>query len=124
MVRFAERYPWPMTIMLCAVLAFPLSLHFVFPSSAEAAHDAHLRVSATLDFPNVVAGGQQELTITVQGAETGDYVVFAAPAGLEAQLSPSARVSAANTVTIRICNVALLAGVNPASATWNVLVAR
>lgn len=124
MVKFAERHPHWSSLIIVLVLTLPLQLHLVWPEAAVAGHDSHLRASASLDFPNVVAGGQQELAIAVQGAATGDYVVFAAPAGLEAQLSPSARVSAANTVTIRVCNVALLAGVNPASATWSVLVAR
>ena len=81
-----------------------------------------LRGKATLDFPSVAAAGGQELTISVPGAAVGDDVagpfLNAAPT---AGIIYSARVSAANVVTVRAQNVTAGA-VDPASAEHRVIV--
>lgn len=77
--------------------------------------------TATLDFPSVSAQTCQELTVTVTGAKTGDAVYVGPPSGLEAGLSATGYVSAADTVKVRVCNVTSGA-VDPASAVWKVLV--
>lgn len=82
-----------------------------------------LFASTSLDFPSVAAAGQQELTITVTGAAVGDAVMLAAPASLTAGLIATARVSAANTVTVRLSNITAGA-IDPASATWGVRVIK
>lgn len=80
-----------------------------------------LEGSATLDFPSLPAGGFAELTLPVPGAWPGAEVLLGAPAGLEAGLLPSARVSAADTVTVRLFNLST-ATVDPASGLWRVSV--
>jgi hypothetical protein len=82
-----------------------------------------LTATATLDFPSVVAAGQQELTVTVTGAVVGDTVHAGAPAALEAGLAHNTRVTAANTVTVRVLNITA-SPIDPASASWKVTVIR
>jgi hypothetical protein len=77
--------------------------------------------SASLDFAEIAAAAQANLTITVTGAAVGDEVVMALPAAPAAGLVFNAFVSAANTVTIRASNITA-APVNPAAATYGVIV--
>ncbi len=79
--------------------------------------------SATLDFPSIAGGGTAELTITVTGAAAGDAVVLGPPAALEAGLAATGRVSAADTVTVRMHNTTGGA-VNPGSATWKARIVK
>ena len=90
--------------------------------TAAAAPNA-LFASASLNFPAVAAAGQQELTITVPGAAVGDAVVLAPPAAPDAGLVWAGRVSAANTVTVRVVNVTA-APIDPAAATWGAQVIK
>jgi hypothetical protein len=78
---------------------------------------------ATLDFPSVAAGADEELTVTVPDAAIGDPVVVAPPAALEAGLAVTAFVSAANTVTVRLVN-ATVAPIDPASASYTVAIIK
>lgn len=78
-----------------------------------------VRASATLAFPSVAAGGQQELTISATGATTGAAIHLGPPAGLESGLIATARVSATDTVTVRLVNVTG-SPISPASATYRV----
>lgn len=80
-----------------------------------------LTATAVLDFPSIAAGTIQALAITVTGAATGDAVALGPPSGIEANLMWSGRVSAANTVTIRLLNISG-APIDPASATWRATV--
>jgi len=82
-----------------------------------------ITTTATLDFPSIATNAAAELTMTVTGAATGDTVAIAPPSGLEAGLTPSARVSAADTVTVRLHNSSGGA-VDPASATWRATVIK
>lgn len=79
--------------------------------------------TATLDFPNIGAGAQQELTVTVTGATLGDSVLLGPSSGLEGGLCATGYVSASNTVTVRLCNFTSGA-INPASATWRATVMK
>ncbi len=80
--------------------------------------------SATLDFPAINAGAcSADLTITVYGAAVGDAVAAGWPAGLEAGLMGMMRVSATDTVAVRLCNFSGGA-VNPASGTYRAMVIR
>ena len=79
--------------------------------------DAHLTGSATLDFGSIAADDEEELTITVTGANVGDSVSLGAPAAIESGLVWVGFVSAADTVTVRVRNTTAGA-IDPASATW------
>jgi hypothetical protein len=80
-----------------------------------------LVATATLDFASIAAGAVGTLTATVTGAATGDFAMVAPPGNLTAGLVPSAFVSSANTVTIRIIN-GTAGAIDPASATWGIAV--
>lgn len=80
-----------------------------------------LEGSATLDFPSITAGGAEELTFAVPGAQPGWEVSLGAPSSLEAGLVPFARVSAADTVTVRLFNLTASA-IDPAPALWRAAV--
>ena len=77
--------------------------------------------SASLNFPEIAAASQANLTITVTGAAVGDEVVLALPAAPAAGLVFNAFVSASNTVTIRASNITA-SPVDPAAATYGVIV--
>jgi hypothetical protein len=85
--------------------------------------DKFLSDTATLDFPSIAAGASQTLTVTVNGAATGDAVIATPPATLPNGLVPIAYVSSADTVTIRLNNVTASA-IDPASASWQVNVIK
>lgn len=84
---------------------------------------APLTATADLNFASIAAGATAELTITVPGAASTNAVVLGPPAGLEAGLMATGRVSAADTVTIRLHNTTAGA-IDPADATWRATVLR
>lgn len=64
-----------------------------------------LKATATLDFPTIAVGDNEDLTITVTGAATGDPVALAIPTSEAADgTCVTAWVSGANTVTVRFNN--------------------
>lgn len=72
------------------------------------------------DPANAAAAGAFETSLTISGVAAGDIVIFEPPASLEANLVYSgARVSAADTVQLRL---AALAAVNGASRTWRYII--
>jgi lysophospholipase L1-like esterase len=78
--------------------------------------------SATLDFPSTASGQSSELTITVTGASDGDVVALGVPNGSSiANTCYTARVSAANTVTVKHNNYSAESS-NPASGVFKVKV--
>jgi hypothetical protein len=84
----------------------------------------YLTGSATLDFPSIANGTcSADLTLTVPGAAVNNAVAAGWPAGLNAGLVGMMRVSAANTVAVRLCNFAGSA-VDPASATFVATIVR
>ncbi|OIO52217.1 MAG: hypothetical protein AUJ19_02145 [Parcubacteria group bacterium CG1_02_58_44] len=92
-------------------------------SAAAVAITGHLSVTSVIDVADITKGTCSDLTtVGVTGAAVGDTVVLGAPATLEAELLPFGFVSAADTVTIRICNTNDDAGLNidPGLATWRV----
>jgi hypothetical protein len=91
---------------------------------ATVANLGFLTATKTHDFGSIAHGAQEETTITVTGAAIGDAVFVGAPAAIEANLSWCAYVSAADTVTLRLQNVASSGNTNPASATWRVTVLK
>jgi hypothetical protein len=80
----------------------------------------HLSNSASLNFGAIGANSCSELTISVVGAADGDTVVLGVPNALASASTTLAFygfVSAANTVTVRACQVAGQATSDPAAAT-------
>ncbi len=79
--------------------------------------------SKELDFPEVAAGGQQELTVAVAGAAEGDAVLLGLPKAPAAGLAFDAYASADDTVTVRATN-ATESAVDPDAATFRVAVLK
>jgi hypothetical protein len=82
-----------------------------------------LAVIATLDFPQVAAAGTQALTVTCPGASVNDAVLLGLPATVNAGIVFDARVSAADTITIRAQNITG-APIDPASAQYEFIVLK
>ena len=85
--------------------------------SSGNAMDGVFSATATLDFGSIASNATAQLTMTVTGAAVGDVVMLGPPSTIEADLTWSAFVSAANTVAIRLHNTSG-GSVDPASATW------
>lgn len=86
---------------------------------------APIVVTATLDFPNTVAGACSDLTVTVPGAVSGDVVALGVPAvSVPANGSYSAWISGPDTATVRYANNDLVTAYDPASGVFRVAVTR
>ena len=84
----------------------------------------YLTNSATLTFTAIASGGcSADKTFAVPGAVMGDAVAPGWPSGLEAGLVGMMRVSAANTIAVRLCNLSG-ASVTPASAAFRAMIVR
>jgi hypothetical protein len=83
----------------------------------------YLTATGTLDFPSLPSGTCSELTLALPGATAGDGVAAAWPTGLESGLLGMMRVSAANTIAVRLCNFSG-ATLNPASGMFRATVVR
>ncbi len=80
--------------------------------------------TAALDFPAIaVTACSADLTFTLRGAAPGDAVAAGWPAGLEAGLTGTMRVSATNEIAVRLCNFSG-GTVNPAPATFRATIVR
>lgn len=80
--------------------------------------------AAVLDFPSIANGAcAPELTVAVSGAAPGDEVAAGWPGTLEPGLIGTMRVSAADTVAVRLCNFSGAAQ-DPASAMFTAKVIR
>jgi hypothetical protein len=60
---------------------------------------------------------------SLPGASAGDSVAAGWPAGLESGLIGTMRISASNTVSVRVCNLSG-AALDPAAATFRATVVR
>jgi hypothetical protein len=83
-----------------------------------------LTAASTISFPTINAGQcSADQGFTLAGAAAGDAVAPGWPAGLEPGLVGTMRVSAANTIAVRLCN---FSGVplRPAAATFRATVVR
>jgi hypothetical protein len=89
----------------------------------SAAVPTFLTTTTTLGFGPLAAGGCGELTFSLPGANVGDAVEPGWPSGIEAGLIGTMRVSAPNTIAVRLCN---LSGsvVTPASASYRATIVR
>lgn len=84
-----------------------------------------LRASASLDFGNTPAGTSTDLTMTVTGASDGDVCSLGVPnVSTVTDGSFSCWVSAADTVTVRYINNALVIAYDPADGTFKVTVEK
>jgi hypothetical protein len=83
----------------------------------------YLTVAAVLDFASIAPGACADSTLALPGASAGDSVAPGWPAGLESGLIGLMRVSASNTVAVRVCNLSGTT-VNPAAATFRATVVR
>ncbi|MGE5647628.1 MAG: hypothetical protein ACM336_17765 [Acidobacteriota bacterium] len=84
----------------------------------------YLAGSATIDFPSIAHGAcSADQTVPVYGATAGDAVAPGWPGTLAAGLVGMMRVSAADTVAVRLCNLSGAAA-DPASATFRAVVVR
>ncbi|NNM23164.1 MAG: hypothetical protein HKO54_06405 [Flavobacteriaceae bacterium] len=80
-----------------------------------------LETTQNLNFPNIPSRSTAELTTTITGANVGDSCNCAPQTSIEAGLQWNCYVSAANTITVRISNISLVA-VNPAAKNWKIVV--
>ncbi|HVX66022.1 MAG TPA: hypothetical protein VHA11_05455 [Bryobacteraceae bacterium] len=84
----------------------------------------YLAGAAAIDFPSVgQAACSSDQTFTLLGAAVGDPVIAGWPASLPAGLTGLIRVSATNTIALRLCNLSG-AAVDPASATFRATIVR
>jgi hypothetical protein len=84
----------------------------------------YLTMTAVLDFPSIPDGAcAADQSFTLAGAAATDAVAPGWPSALEAGLVGMMRVSAPNTVTVRLCN---LSGsvLDPASGTYRATIVR
>jgi len=83
-----------------------------------------LSATATIDFPAINTGAcATEQTFSLNGANPGDSVSPGWPAGIENGLMGMMRVSAANTIAVRLCNFSG-AAVDPVGASFRATVVR
>jgi hypothetical protein len=83
-----------------------------------------LTASTNLAFPPIAAGTcSADLTFPLLGANPGDAVAPGWPSGMQAGLSGTMRISAANVVSVRLCADSTRA-VTPASAVFTATVVR
>ena len=113
----------PDTYDVTVTFAVPQTGRLVI-NAAGAGGASGAAASAALDFPNIAAGScAAEQTFAVPGAAPGDEIAPGWPSGLESGLIGVMRVTAANTVAVRLCNLSG-AALNPANATFRARVVR
>ena len=83
----------------------------------------YLAVSAVLDFASIAPGVCADSSFAMPGASAGDSVAPGWPAGFESGLIGMMRISASNTVAVRVCNLSGIT-VDPAAATFRATVVR
>jgi hypothetical protein len=92
--------------------------------SASFSLAAVLQGTVAVDPGSIATLESAETGVTITGAATGDIVIMNVPASLETGLAFSgARVSAANTVQVRLTNVTA-GSVDGSSRNWSYLILR
>jgi hypothetical protein len=85
---------------------------------------SYLTSTAVLDFGSITPGlCSSDMTFSLPGAVTGDSIAPGWPAAMESGLLGTMRVSAANTVAVRVCNFSGTT-LDPAAATYRATVVR
>lgn len=83
-----------------------------------------LSAAATINFPSIAAGAcSADYTFSAAGAVLGDAVAPGWPGGMDAGLTGTMRVSASNTVAVRLCNLSASA-IDPVSASYRATIVR
>ncbi|MGI9411566.1 MAG: hypothetical protein ACR2OV_15915 [Hyphomicrobiaceae bacterium] len=80
-----------------------------------------LHATATIDFGSIAANVAADSDVTITGARANDICIVSPPAGPDAEITFTAFVESANTVTVRAANNSAGA-VNPASGTYRIMV--
>jgi hypothetical protein len=83
----------------------------------------YLTGSSAIDFASLPDGACSERQFTLTGATAADAVAPGWPATLEAGLLGSMRVSAADTISVRLCNLSG-AALDPANQTFKATIAK
>jgi hypothetical protein len=83
----------------------------------------YLTASESLDFGSISANTCAELTMTLTGAAVQDSIVPGLPPSIEAGLIVNMRVSAADTVTVRVCKITS-GSVDPAAQNFRATIVR
>jgi hypothetical protein len=83
----------------------------------------YVTAAAVIDFTSIAPGACAESTVSLPGASPGDSVAPGWPASLESGLIGVMRISAGNTVAVRVCNLSGTT-VDPAAATFRATVVR
>lgn len=102
---------------------------FVDPNTGEAIESLAaggrivdvLHAKPTLDFGSIAANLAADLDVTISGARANDICLVGPPFAPDAEISFTAFVESANTVTVRAANNSAGA-VNPAAAVYRVMV--
>ena len=84
---------------------------------------ARVSAASTIDFASVPDGACLENTFTLTGSALGDPVALGVATALPAGVKATARVSAANTAEVQVCNFSG-AAVDLSSRSWTVRVVR
>ncbi|HEV2289136.1 MAG TPA: glycosyl hydrolase family 28-related protein [Candidatus Acidoferrales bacterium] len=79
----------------------------------------HLSAASTLDFPAISPGGQQEVSMSLSGAQVGDSCDASPESGAEPGLIWSSYVSGQDTIVVRLVN-ATPSPISPSPRTWTV----
>lgn len=79
----------------------------------------HLSAASALNFPTVPAQGQQELAVTLKGAEPQDACSVSPQSTVEPGLAWSCYVSATDTVEVRLLNASSVP-IDPSSHLWTI----
>jgi len=83
----------------------------------------YLVSTGVVDFAPIAPGVCSESTFALPGAAAGDAVAPGWPAAMESGLIGTMRVSSANTVAVRVCNLSETT-MDPAAATYRATVVR
>lgn len=82
-------------------------------------------VTVVADPSSIAAGTEDIATFTIPGVVVGDHVLsFSSGVNPTVDADSNVFVSAANTVSIRISNLNGASGLDLASSTWKIVVAR
>jgi len=84
---------------------------------------SYLTSTAVLDFANLAPGLCGDMTFGLPGALTGDSIAPGWPAAMDSGLMGTMRVSAANMVSVQVCNFSGTP-LEPAAATYRATVVR
>lgn len=84
---------------------------------------ARVSASSTIDFASINDGACLQQTFTLTGSVLGDAVALGVATALPAGVDSTARISAANTAEVQVCNYSG-AAVDLSSRSWTVRVVR